>query len=211
MIEWRLVTKIPNSKLDGNWQRSGVKDHVRTEAHERCVYCGIFENYIGGRNAFHKDHYRPKSKFPELENTLSNIYYACPICNIFKSNAWPNEPVDDHGSAAFPDPALIEYGTMFESNQSKGLIEGSYVESRYIQNVLHLNRPQLIMTRREYYLNRRVEELNRRLLELTPPLLKVGSADAKSLLVSYLAANSQLSNLMKKGESIPRYEVGDMK
>lgn len=210
MIGWKLVTKISNSRLDGNWKRSGVKDHVRSEAHERCVYCGIFENYIGGKNAFHRDHYKPKSKFPELENSLSNIYYACPVCNIFKSDSWPNDPERNHSVAAFSDPAVVNYGTMFETDRKKGLVKGVYVESLYIQNVLHLNRPQLIMTRREYYLNRRVEELNRKLSELAPFLLATESEDARSLLASYLTTNSQLSGIVKKGESIPRYETEDM-
>lgn len=211
MIGWQQVTKTPNTRLDGNWKRRGVKHHVRNEAHERCVYCGVHENYIGGVNAFHKDHLRPKSMFPGLENSLSNIYYACPICNTFKSNAWPNEPASDHSLPAFSDPAIINYDALFSVNWSAGLVDGNYVESRYIQTTLHLNRPQLIMTRREHSLNKRIDQLNSRLPSLVVSLVSISSQRAHSLVITYLQANSELQEIVSAGKTIPRYEAEDTK
>lgn len=34
------------------------------------------------------EHYRPKTKFPELEREYQNLLYACAACNRFKGSYW---------------------------------------------------------------------------------------------------------------------------
>ncbi len=211
MIGWQLVEKTPNPALDGNWKRSGVKQHVRVEAHNKCVYCGIHENFIGGINAFHKDHYKPKKRFSDLENKLSNIYYSCSICNIFKSDNWPNDPTDDHSLAAFPDPAIFDYNELFIVNWSEGRVKGLYVDSLYVENQLNLNRPQLIMTRQEYALHQRVDIVNTQFTELFPALLPTNSKVLQELLIAYQSTLHDLRTVVGKGDLIPRYEPEDTK
>jgi hypothetical protein len=41
-------------------------------------------------SAFGVDHYKPKSKAPELECEYSNLYYACNACNGRKKDFWPD-------------------------------------------------------------------------------------------------------------------------
>lgn len=42
-----------------------------------------------GVESFGVDHYRPKSRFPELRTVYSNLYYCCNPCNSRKGNYWP--------------------------------------------------------------------------------------------------------------------------
>ena len=41
--------------------------------------------------SFHVEHYMPKSRFPELINEYSNLFYACALCNRHKGNYWSDD------------------------------------------------------------------------------------------------------------------------
>lgn len=47
--------------------------------------CGYCEEATDGQ----VDHFRPKSKFPKLVYAWPNWVFACPDCNITKSDQWP--------------------------------------------------------------------------------------------------------------------------
>jgi 5-methylcytosine-specific restriction endonuclease McrA len=49
-----------------------------------CVLCGRSQRAHGV--VLHVDHIKPKSKFPELALTLSNLQILCEDCNLGKSN-----------------------------------------------------------------------------------------------------------------------------
>lgn len=210
MIGWKIVTKTPNAALEGNYKRPGVKEHIRLEAHERCVYCGIHENFIGGINAFHKDHYKPKVRFEELKHTLGNLYYSCPICNTFKSDEWPNEPRSDHSIAAFPDPAKVDYNDLFIINWKTGIIKGAFTAALYVENQLYLNRPQLTLTRQEYNLLQRSNIISAETLPLVSQLLALRTKESLQLVFEYQAAWQQLQAVIMAGQTIPRYEKEDV-
>lgn len=210
MIGWQLVSKMPNPDLEGDWEKEGVKEHVRQEASRRCVYCGIHENFIGGIRAFHKDHYRPKARFVELKDVLDNIYYSCQFCNIFKSDNWPNDPKDDHSVAAFANPSHTDYNELFNVNWDKGYIEGIYNESRYIDNQLYLNRPQLTLTRQEYALRRRKDAAVEKIETILVGVDEYNS-EIKKLLEEYFSIAAALRILLEASETIPRYEPEDVR
>lgn len=57
-------------------------DTLRERSFGLCAYCeGIARGEV--------DHFRPKSKFPELVYSWSNWLFACHDCNHSKSNRWP--------------------------------------------------------------------------------------------------------------------------
>src|SRR5262249_8578818 len=66
------------------------KPFLRVDFRRRCAYCERPEDYMGGDECFEVEHFRPKSKFPELECVYSNLYYACRGCNSHKSETWPS-------------------------------------------------------------------------------------------------------------------------
>jgi 5-methylcytosine-specific restriction endonuclease McrA len=103
-MNWKLITKdAKNQPVSGVY--SDWKELVAQECFYQCVYCAIHEAQFGGIDHYHIDHYRPKSiaEFKHLENNIGNLFYACPICNRFKSNDWPGEP--DLNTPTYPDPS----------------------------------------------------------------------------------------------------------
>lgn len=62
---------------------------LRDEFKYACGYCENREPELGGSEAFHIDHYRPKSKFPHLICKYNNLIYSCRYCNRSKGDYWP--------------------------------------------------------------------------------------------------------------------------
>lgn len=62
---------------------------LREEFEYACGYCENREPELGGSEAFHVDHYRPKSKFPHLVCNYNNLIYSCRYCNRNKGDYWP--------------------------------------------------------------------------------------------------------------------------
>lgn len=67
----------------------------------RCQCCGVTPAH---GKVMHVDHIKPRSKFPHLELTLSNLQVLCEDCNMGKSNVddtdW-REPQADLGADVF--------------------------------------------------------------------------------------------------------------
>jgi hypothetical protein len=161
-MNWKLIIKDPhNQPAQGIY--SDWKEQVAKECYFQCVYCSIHESQFGGVNNFQIDHYRPRSKFQKLENDICNLFYACPICNRFKSNDWPNEP--DINTISYPDPSKIDFCELFEIGDNFE-INGKYNSSKYLVVRLFLNRAQLILERRETIRLIKVTELTEDLTNL---------------------------------------------
>ena len=89
------------------------KPHLRRDFHYQCAYCTVHEAEFGGHYNFQIDHFRPQSLFPQLRTEYSNLYYACSICNTYKSNKWPTEEQRQQGYR-FLDPCIDDYAAHFE-------------------------------------------------------------------------------------------------
>lgn len=159
-MKWTLINKSETERPISVADYGDYKPYLRREAAEKCVYCAISENPIGGYDHFHVEHFRPKSlsQFNHLLKEYENLFYACAICNRFKSNDWPNDPVIDHSIISYPDPKNVDYNTLFFCEEN-GILKGSYIASRYMVEKLNLNRPQLINERREKLMLGKIEKL----------------------------------------------------
>lgn len=62
------------------------KDFIREDFNNRCAYTDCLDIHFGGYRTFHIDHVKPKSNFPELENSYNNLVYSCSYVNIKKSD-----------------------------------------------------------------------------------------------------------------------------
>jgi hypothetical protein len=82
----RIRTQKPPKYLD----YTRYKPFLRVEFQHECIYCEVREPELGGTQSFCADHYRPQSKFPNLENDYSNLLYSCRYCNQWKGNYWPS-------------------------------------------------------------------------------------------------------------------------
>lgn len=147
-MTWRRIDKtqspVPTSGDYRSW-----KPLLAREGRLQCVYCCIPESRFGGIRNFHVEHYRPQSLFPRLRNDYLNLFYACGICNVFKSDDWPADHLQgDLSHPAYPDPSQVDYGSFLTIDESTGEVSGSGILGRYIVERLHLNRPQMVAIRK---------------------------------------------------------------
>ena len=105
-MKWIRICNAERSQPSSGSYREW-KPQIARDCSHQCVYCAIIEARFGGIRNFHVEHYRPKSRaeFASLENVITNLYYACAICNGFKGADWPATPKSDHSVPAYPDPA----------------------------------------------------------------------------------------------------------
>ncbi len=177
-MKWKRILK-ENAQQPAKGSYSDWKEVIAQEGFNQCVYCAIHENAFGGPRNFHVEHYRPRSKFDHLVNVILNLFYACAICNVFKSDHWPGEPCEDHSMICYPDPSQVDYDTLFDVDFDTGLVSGKFVASRYLVEQLHLNRHQLVLERRRFFIYDQIRQKRESLVRLTGELELIG--DEKSL------------------------------
>lgn len=210
-MNWSLIEKKAKPSLEGRRYRDPkIKEFLRREGRLRCVYCAVHENALGGLQAFHVEHYRPRSKFPALENSLSNLFYACPICNRFKSNDWPAEPLPSFRNASYPDPSKVDYSILFRTNEKNGFISGVFVASKYVVERLYFNRPQLILERKECFLKEELGVLLDSYESLNEKLFIERDSKSISYIKKLAKISTRLNKLLIDRQNIPNYESSDV-
>lgn len=165
-MKWRVIDKT-SAQIPATGTYSQWKPQLAREGGSRCVYCCIPESKFGGSRNFHVEHYRPKSIFPDLTNEYRNLFYACGICNIFKSDDWPAEHMlGNYRIAAYPDPSLVSYGEFLEVEATTGTVRSATFTGKYLIERLHLNRPQMIGLRLMSTLFMRIDAAHSAIREL---------------------------------------------
>jgi hypothetical protein len=164
-MKWRRVEKSrtprPVSGVYHEW-----KSILARESDHQCVYCCIHESKFGGTRNFHVEHWKPQSKFELLTNAFENLFYACGICNIFKSNDWPGEPTEGLDAPFYPDPSSVDYASFLQADSHTGMVSSETVTGKYIITRLHLNRPQLIIARRTHEIIAELKQIKDELRKL---------------------------------------------
>lgn len=155
------------------------KPHLRRDFSYCCAYCTIHENEWGGLRHFQVEHFRPKSRFPQLTADYENLLYACDVCNCYKGNDWPSDVPLVEG-VGYLDPCQHDYDEHFENEQTTGRTNGLTPPARYMVERLHLNRLHLIRVRQK---RMREKELHQRFVQQTDELLAMiaDSLEDKSL------------------------------
>lgn len=156
-MNWDIIDN-KSRKQPKTGEYSDWKQQIADDCHNKCVYCSIHEQPWGGIDHYHIEHFRPKSKFKKLENVIQNLYHSCPVCNRFKSDDWQNIPTHLN-RICYPNPSKFDYNTLFKPLQNDFILKGKSIAANYIINRLYLNRPQLILERREFYLNEKYNKL----------------------------------------------------
>ncbi len=106
----------------------GYKKYLIKDFSNRCGYCDGSDTWHGGYKYYHIDHYQPKDQFPELKTTYSNLIYACPTCNLSKSNKWPG----------FLNPIYDDLNAHLNRDE-EGVILGNTVEGKNVVKELNLH------------------------------------------------------------------------
>ena len=107
------------------------KEQLVKDFRDLCGYCGKNRNYFFDN--FQIDHFRPKSKYPDLKNDYNNLVLSCPICNINKSDDWPtnDKNVYHNDSIGYVDPASKEFDEVFYRDED-GNIFSNYDYGKYM-------------------------------------------------------------------------------
>jgi HNH endonuclease len=120
-----------------------VKYQIRQRANFSCEYCGVSEENIGGELSI--DHFRPQSK--QGSDEIDNLVCCCIRCNMYKGNFW----VKRSDKPILWNPrleALDNHCWQAENGRLFALTETGELTLR----VLNLNRPQLVIYRRQQFL-----------------------------------------------------------
>lgn len=146
-MKWHVIDKknclVPEKGGYRDW-----KPQLSQESKAQCVYCCIHESKFGGIRNFHVEHHRPQSIFPLLRDSYPNLFYACGICNVFKSDDWPADPVvGDYSFASYPDPSTDDYGLFISVDPRSGIAASPTIAGSYVIERLYLNRPQIVALR----------------------------------------------------------------
>lgn len=123
------------------------KPWLREDFKYACVYCTVHEGEFGGFHSFHVEHFKPKSKFPELIIEYTNLLYACWKCNSLKGEDWPSDNPLKSGKG-YLDPCRYDYEKYFILNND-GILVGKNKAATYMIERLHLNSYFLIKIRNE--------------------------------------------------------------
>ena len=204
-MHWKLILKDRKTQpISGEYQ--DWKEQIASECFNQCVYCSIHEEQFGGIDHYQIDHFRPKSRveFEKLKNDIMNLFYACPICNRFKSDDWPGEP-ESLDVVCYPDPSLTDYATIFSMSSNSYILAGKYISSTYVVERLYLNRPQLVYERREKFLKNREALLTSEVNDL------VQQTDEIVLLKAAHALANKIRQHLAKREKIRPYTLSEIR
>lgn len=117
---------------------AALREVVRSRDHFRCGYCGVAEDEIGAQLTL--DHYQPRSQGGSDETT--NLVSCCHACNEFKGDYW------SENSEQLPLHPIRDNVAGHVVEQIDHTLIGLTERGRIHIALLHLNRPELIATRR---------------------------------------------------------------
>ena len=126
---------------------SKYRPYVREDFEECCAYCLLHEVAASGTDSFELDHFRPKSHpiFSHLTTDFFNLYYACHVCNKYKSNRWPKKELLDLGYG-FLDPCQQTFSEHFEETNDGVWLPQTQI-GEYTESKIRLNRSHLVEIR----------------------------------------------------------------
>lgn len=209
---WNVIKK-DSSKLAQEKFYRDCKQELAVEADHKCVYCCLHENRFGGIRNFHVEHYKPKSKFKNLINTYSNLFYSCSICNCFKGNDWPCEPTEIFDKPFYPNPLEVNYFDYIEISEDDGSLNGHNTTIKYLIEKLYLNRPQLKNERKLYFLSEKLKASLETLKKIQSHLSSLNSSKKNEVFDLYLEATTlqtSIQDLQLKFMSISFYTQEDI-
>ena len=133
------VVKPSRSDIEARSPYTKYRDDLRNDFNGSCGYCGDDDTRLD-TICFHIDHFAPKKRFPHLEETYSNLVYACRFCNIRKSDHWIGDDPGIHhdGERGVIDPCTDDYDENIGRDKA-GRIYGKTAIGLYIVKRLNLN------------------------------------------------------------------------
>lgn len=163
-VAWIAAIKAAKSALDadnspanrtqldqaiGKYRHSEVKESLEQMFHSKCAYC---ESYISNVDYGDIEHFKPKSKFPELSVTWENLLLSCKICNgtAHKGEKWP-APADG-GPLVNPCKENPEdfFEFIFDVHTQVTIVKPKNMRGETSETIYGLNRHYLVNDRNKY-------------------------------------------------------------
>ena len=105
------------------------KKYLAEDFNHRCGYTNCIDKLLGGQRNFQIDHFKPRTKYPELKTEYSNLVYCCSYVNRLKS---------DDDDPRYLDPCDEDYNQHF-GRISDGTIFGKTDSGKFMTQKLSLN------------------------------------------------------------------------
>jgi len=136
--KWKHVRRLKPGPYQ-NYRR--YKPYLREEFHQKCIYCRLPDG-LGA--TFGVEHYWPKERFPQLDATYSNLFYACNRCNSLKRDYWPS--LADLKKGIFvPNPC--DHTMAAHLWYENAVVETKDVAGEFAESLLDLNDDELVLYR----------------------------------------------------------------
>lgn len=189
------------------------KPQIAKDCSYRCVYCAILDADFGGIVHFHVEHFRPKSieEFKKLENDIRNLFYACSVCNRFKSDHWAGEPDAKGNTPTFLDPGVVDYNQHISWRLTDHQLEGTTVAGKFAVERMYLNRPQLVLARRAHAVSTRIHAYAAYFAAVKDTLKAIDTPEARALMDELLDRLVNLTLLDAKLKRTHLYEPADIR
>ena len=138
-----ILRRRPNPPRYSDYGR--YKPLLREDFCYRCGYCRTHESAFGSVRNMTIDHFRPKSLFPRLVASYSNLHYCCNECNTYKADRWPSDAELTNGyrfvEACVDDPdEHYEFVDLVMKPRTR--------PAEFTVSALRLDRPALLSRRR---------------------------------------------------------------
>jgi 5-methylcytosine-specific restriction endonuclease McrA len=118
------------------------KPFLQREFERKCVYCRMPDS-LKDYELYGVDQYRPKSRFPQLVTSYSNLFYCCNPCNRRKGEYWPAK---GKGQTHFiPNPCDHEMFKHLRFNRA--VVETKSTAGEVAESLLDLNDPETVAYR----------------------------------------------------------------
>ncbi|MBM3497381.1 MAG: HNH endonuclease [Armatimonadetes bacterium] len=142
LAAWRkAATPKARAQALARYRHEGIRDALRDAFHGKCAYC---ESQTDGVTWGHIEHYRPRSRFPELTFDWGNLLWACPRCNSeCKGDQFPEAvdggPIVDPCGDDPTDHLVFDYDPVARLAN----VYGKTIRGTVTRDLLDLNRPDL--------------------------------------------------------------------
>lgn len=129
---------ISSDVPDGMHYRK-YKQFLRKDFFASCAYCTMSEAEATAIRMT-IDHYEPRSKRPDLENSYNNLMYSCDPCNVRKGTRCPTEEARKDGYRFFRPDADLRQDHFVKTGVR---LQGTTNTGNYSVEALDLNRLEL--------------------------------------------------------------------
>ena len=204
-MKWIRIQKDVAAQPDWGTY-SDWKGLLRREGQYQCVYCALHESRFGGLRNFHVEHFKPKSRFDELTNDITNLFYSCSVCNCFKGSDWPGDPTARLDTVSYISPSDHDLSdTLLVDDDFQ--VSGRSRAGEFVVEKLHLNRHQLVMERRDAALTKRLRAAK----QVVGEGLRGGRRLPNESLQRIALALDRLTELLIARDDISPYETEDLR